>query len=110
MTDPDELEAIILAYHARYPKHGLITTTVTFGSVPREALDSAIEEMAIAWRRLFVVGFRNLALGYAWKLEATYDFWRQTFFPHRHALICVSPLWFHGLQFTQSGRGNYSQM
>jgi hypothetical protein len=90
MTGPgSEAAAVISEYWRLNPKAGLVTFTVTYGMVSAPEFDAALEQLAIGWRRLIRIGFREMALGYYWRTETIYNFRTGTFAPHRHALVAV---------------------
>jgi hypothetical protein len=51
-----------------------------------------------------------MCTAYYWRTETTYHFRTETFAPHRHALVAVSPKWFHGLHFKQDGPVTFSDI
>lgn len=75
-----------------------------------EEFDAALQHLALGWRRLIRIGFREMAQGYFWRTETTYHFPSETFFPHRHSLIAVEARWFHGCHMRQDARHTFNDI
>ena len=87
------------------PESQFIFLTLTIPNVPLEKLSDAIDELFGGWKRLYErKEVKKIMLGYHRALEISYNAKTNTFHPHIHAAIVVSPTYFAGHTYIKRDR------
>ena len=87
------------------PLSQFIFLTLTVPNVPLEKLSDTIDELFAGWKLLRQrKEVRKIVLGYHRALEITYNARTDTFHPHIHAAIVVSPNYFNGHNYIKQER------
>ena len=87
------------------PESQFIFLTLTIPNVPLEELSDAIDELFGGWKRLYECKeVKKITLGYHRALEISYNAQTNTFHPHIHAAIVVSPTYFAGHTYIKRDR------
>ena len=87
------------------PESQFIFLTLTIPNVPLEKLSDAIDELFGGWKRLYErKEVKKIMLGYHRALEISYNAQTNTFHPHIHAAIVVSPTYFAGHTYIKRDR------
>ena len=87
------------------PESQFIFLTLTIPNVPLEKLSDAIDELFGGWKRLYErKEVKKIMLGYHRALEISYNAQTNTFHPHIHAAIVVSPIYFAGHTYIKRDR------
>ena len=87
------------------PESQFIFLTLTIPNVPLEKLSDAIDGLFAGWKLLRQrKEVKKITLGYHRALEISYNAKTNTFHPHIHAAIVVSPNYFNGHNYLKQER------
>ena len=87
------------------PESQFIFLTLTIPNVTLDKLSDAIDGLFAGWKRLYErKEVRKISMGYHRALEISYNAKTDTFHPHIHAAIVVSPHYFAGRTYIKQQR------